>query len=303
MFDLDELNERFSIEGELGFMELENDLIAATISNKYAEADIYLYGAQIVSFRPIRTMDILWLSPQSNFEVGKPIRGGIPVCFPWFGVPQDTTKPPHGFGRLMYWEVVETGTTPQGETKICLKLESSEQTKALWPHDFTAELIVVIGSKLQVTLKVTNTSLKVFEYGCALHSYYSVSSIENITLKGLGGTYYYDQLQGGKEEFQEAPELILQKAETRHYHDTESAVLIDDPYFGRTIKVEKEGSNVTTIWNPGAETCASIADLPDESYHSFLCVEAVNSFNNMIRLDSGESHETTAIIGLNVGEQ
>ena len=304
MFDIDELNEKFSIEGELGFMELENELIAATITNKYAEADIFLYGAHIASFKPYRTMGILWLSPQSDFEVGKPIRGGIPVCFPWFGVNKhDSTKPMHGFGRLMYWNVVETGTTSQGETSIRLQFESSEQTKVFWPYDFKAEFIVIVGKKLSATLKVTNTSSETFEYGCALHSYYSVSAIENITIEGLGGTSYYDQLQGGKEERQETPELKLEKAETRHYHNTEVPVLINDPYFGRTIKVDKSGSKVTTVWNPGAEACAGMADLPDESYHSFLCVETVNSFDDMIRLNPGQSFETSTIIGLNEEEE
>ena len=303
MFDIDELNEKFSIEGELGFMELENDMIAATISNKYAEADIYLYGAHVASFKPHGTIDLLWLSPESSFEEGKPIRGGIPVCFPWFGPnKEDATKPMHGFGRLMYWEVVETGTTLQGETNICLQLESSEQTKVYWPYDFKAELFIVVGKKLSVTLKVTNNSYEVFKYGCALHSYYSVSSIENITIEGLDGVNYYDQLQGYKEECQKTPELKIEKAETRHYHNTETPVLINDPDFRRTIKVDKQGSRVTTVWNPGAEACAGITDMSDDAYQTFLCIEAVNSFDDTIRLAPGEIHETTAIIGLNEEE-
>lgn len=298
MIDLDELNDRFGLEGELGFTELENGLAAATISNKYAEADIYLYGAHVASFKPHKTMGILWLSPQSSFEVGKPIRGGIPVCFPWFGLhPTDQHKPQHGFGRLMYWNVAETSSTLKGETMIRFQLSSSEETREYWPYDFIADLTVIVGQKLTVSLKVTNTSSVPFEYGCALHSYYSVSAIDHITLEGLGNTRYINQLQPG-DFIQEEAGLQIKQAETRHYQDTESTVILDDPYFKRRIKIAKAGSRVTTVWNPWAETCAKIPDLPDEAYQSFVCVEAVNSFNNTIRLAPGESHETSAVIAL-----
>lgn len=298
MIDIDELDDKFSIEGELGFAQLENDLVFATISNKYADADICLYGAHITSFRPHNTMEILWVSPNSNFEEGSPIRGGIPVCFPWFGQHKtDPQKPQHGFGRLMYWDVVETASSPNGETLIRLQLCSSEETKAFWPHDFCAEISVNVGRTLIATLKVTNTSSVPFEYGCALHSYFTLSSIENITIEGLQNTKYHNQLQPG-DLIQESAELAIQQAETRHYYDTESPVVISDPFFRRRIKVSKLGSSVTTVWNPWEEACAKIPDLPDDGYHAFVCVEAVNAFNNVIRLAPGEVHETSAIIGL-----
>ncbi len=298
MIDIDELDDKFSIEGELGFAQLENDLVFATISNKYADADICLYGAHITSFRPHHTMEILWMSPLSNFEEGAPIRGGIPVCFPWFGLHKtEPDKPQHGFGRLMYWNVTETASMPNGETMMRLELCSSEKTKTFWPHDFCAEMTIHVGRKLTASLKVTNTSSEPFEYGCALHSYFTLSSIENITIEGLQNTKYHDQLQPG-DFIQETPELIIRQAETRHYYNTGSPVIIADPVFRRKIRVEKAGSNVTTVWNPWKETCAKIPDLPDEAYHVFVCVETVNSFEDTIHLAPGEVHETSAVIGL-----
>ncbi len=298
MTDIDELDEKFSIEGELGFAQMENDLIFATISNKYADADICLYGAHITSFKPHNTMEILWLSPASQFEEGIPIRGGIPVCFPWFGLHQtDPQKPQHGFGRLMYWDVTGTASEPNGETMIRLQLCSSEKTKALWPHDFCAELTVIVGRQLTATLKVTNMSSVPFEYSCALHSYFTVSSASEITIEGLQHTKYHDQLKAS-DSIQEEREFVIRQAEIRHYYDTETPVVIADPNFRRRIRIDKKGSSVTTIWNPGEEACAKIADLPDEGYHAFVCAETVNAFNNTIRLQAGESHETTAIIGL-----
>jgi glucose-6-phosphate 1-epimerase len=296
--DIDELDDKFSIEGELGFAELENDLVFITISNKYADADICLYGAHVTSFRPYNTLDVLWLSPDSFFEVGKSIRGGIPVCFPWFGLNKtDPDKPQHGFARLMYWDVLETATLPTGETLVRLQLCSSEETKVFWPYDFCAELAITVGMKLVVELKVSNNSNETFEYGCALHSYFFLSAIENIAIEGLLGTRYINQLEPG-EFVQEETNLEIAKAETRHYLDTESACIVEDSIFNRRIRIEKSGSKVTTVWNPWEETCAKIEDLPDEAYQVFVCIETVNAFNDTIFLAPGESHFTKAIIGL-----
>jgi glucose-6-phosphate 1-epimerase len=298
MMDIDELEDQFSIEGEVGFAELEEDLIFITVSNKHADADICLYGAHVTSFRPQKSMDLLWLSPESSFEVGKAIRGGIPVCFPWFGSHKSNPeKPQHGFGRLMYWDVLETGTKPGGESVIKLQLCSSAETKAYWPHDFCAEMSFVIGQKLEVSLKVTNTSSKPFEYTSALHSYFNLSLIDNLSIEGLQGTKYHNQLEPG-DFIQEEEKLEIKEAVTRHYFDTKAPVILDDNVFRRRIRVEKTGSSVTTVWNPWVETCAKINDLADDAYETFVCVETVNSFENAISLDPGESHETSAIIGL-----
>jgi glucose-6-phosphate 1-epimerase len=298
MIDIDELDEKFSIEGELGFAELENDLVFITVSNKYADADICLYGAHVTSFRPRNSMDILWMSPDSFFEVGKAIRGGIPICFPWFGPHKtDPGKPQHGFARLMYWDVLETSELSNGETLIRLQLCSSEATKAYWPCDFIAEVIIKVGLALTVTLKVTNTSSEPFEYGCALHSYYGLSAIENLSIEGLQGATYYNQLTG-EYGVQEEELLQIQEPLTRHYLNTEKQVLIGDDIFHRRIRVEKSGSKVTTVWNPGEEACTRMEDMPDEGYETFVCVEATNAFDYQIVLAPGESFETSAIIGL-----
>ena len=298
MIDLESLEDKYSIEGEVGFSEMEGDLVFITVSNKFADADICLYGAHITNYKPHKTIEILWMSAESKFVEGSPIRGGIPICFPWFGPHKsDSSKPQHGFGRLMYWDVTETASMKTGETLVKLQLCSSPETKAFWDYDFCAELTVIVGKTLNTTLKVTNTSSADFEYTCALHSYFMLSSVEETKIEGLKGTKYYNQLDGN-DYVQEEEILEIHKAETRHYYDTENACVIHDPLFGRRIKVEKSGSKITTVWNPWEETCAKIDDLPDDGFHSFVCIEAVNAFNNAIKLAPGESHETAAIIGL-----
>ena len=302
MIDIDLLEDKFSIEGEVGFAELENDLVFVTVSNKYADADICLYGAHVTSFRPQNKMDILWMSTDSAFEVGKPIRGGIPVCFPWFGPHKtDPEKPQHGFGRLMYWDVKETSTNELGETVIVLQLCSSAETKAYWDYDFCAEMTFVVGKTLSSTLKVTNTSAQAFDYTCALHTYYSLSAIDNLYIEGLKGVSYFNQLTG-EYGIQEEEFLKIQEATTRHYLNTESMVIINDPIFRRRIKAAKVGSLVTTVWNPWEETCARIGDLPDDAWETFVCVEATNAFEYPVKLAAGETFETSAIIGLHEEE-
>ncbi|NOR74213.1 MAG: hypothetical protein GQ525_03535 [Draconibacterium sp.] len=298
MIDIDELNDKYGIEGEVGFANLENDLIFITVSNKYADTDISLYGAQITSFKPHRTVDVLWMSPESKFEVGTPIRGGIPICFPWFGPNKtDPEKPNHGFARLMYWNVIETSSKKTGETLVRLQLCSTDDTKTYWPYDFCAEMTIIVGQTLKATLKVTNTSTETLEYTSALHSYFNLSSIENITIDGLQNTKYHNQLEPG-DFVQEEEKLEIKNAVTRHYYDTESPCVITDPIFGRRIRIEKSGSKVTTVWNPGEEGCAQTNDLTDDSFYNFVCVETVNAFNDVIKLAPDESHETTATIGL-----
>ena len=296
--DTEELDDKFGVEGEVGFAELDGGLPFVMVSNKYAEVDISLYGAQLTSFRPQGGLDVLWMSDQSAFEQGKAIRGGIPVCFPWFG-PHETEKsfPQHGFARLMMWEVSDVKTLEKGECEVVLKLSSSAETKVFWPHEFVAEMTFVIGPKLRVSLKVTNTSNEILSYTAALHSYFNLSGIENITIEGLENTAYENQLDGQR-YIQEEKLLKISEAITRHYFDTESDCLIHDPYFKRSIRIEKEGSKCSTVWNPGEVACAQMSDLPDDGYETFVCLETVNKINNIIQLQPGESHETTAIIGI-----
>jgi len=299
MIDIDELDDKFSIEGEVGFAELEEDLVFITVSNKHADADICLYGAHVTSFRPHKSMEVLWMSPDSSFEVGKPIRGGIPVCFPWFGPHKtDPEKPQHGFARLMYWDILETTTKPGGETLVRLQLCSSDETKAYWPYNFCAEMSILVGKTLEVSLKITNKSDQPFDYTCALHTYYNLSAIENLSIDGLQGTSYYNQITG-ENGIQEEETLLINEPITRHYLNTEVPVVITDSAFRRNIIVQKSGSKVTTVWNPGKETCAKIGDIPDDGYETFVCVEATNAFDFPIHLGAGKSFETSAIIGLN----
>lgn len=295
---IQELNEKFTLPGSLMFNQQKNDLIFIHISNQYADAKISLYGAQVISFKPKDEHDILWVSPMSKYEVGKAIRGGIPVCFPWFGPHKsDPARPQHGLARLINWQVTETASLSNGETLVRLELHSSPQTKVYWPYDFSAAMTFTVGKTLTVTLKITNTSRIQFDYSCALHSYYNLSAIEDISIEGLHGARFHKNNEPG-DFIQDTTKLKINQIEDRNYYNTEATCIIKDLKFKRKISVAKAGSKVTTVWNPGAVNCARMEDMPNEAYRRFICIEAVNSFDNTICLTPGESHETSAIIGL-----
>ena len=297
MVDIDELDDRFGIEGELGFSETEGDLVSVTIFNKFADVEICLYGAQIMRYIPHGSFDALWVSSESNFEVGKPIRGGIPICFPWFGPhPSDESKPAHGFARLMYWEVIKTESVSTGETMVVLQLCSSEETKQYWPFDFCAKLSVLIGKTLEINLNITNTGDYDFEYSAALHSYFSISGIDNIFIRGLEGASYYSGFEN-ELNTQETELLEIKQEENRRYINTDNDCIIIDPIFNQAIRVSKTGSKVTVVWNPGEETSAKMEDIADDGFEAFVCVETANAYNDTVKLAPGEEHTTGAVIG------
>jgi len=297
MIDIELLEEQFSIEGELGFYVGEGDLVFISIFNKWADAEICLYGAHVTNYTPQGNFDVLWMSPVSDFEYGKPIRGGIPVCFPWFGPhSEDQDKPQHGFARLSNWDLIETASKETGETLVRMQLESSYETKQYWPFDFKAEMSILIGKELEVKLTITNTGNAPFEYTSALHSYFNISGIENIYISGLQNKQYYQGF--GNEIYTQEEELLqIKKEENRRYINTNNTCRLIDPEFMRIINVSKEGSSVTVVWNPGEETTKKMSDLPEDSYHAFVCIESANYYDDKIVLSSGEKHTTSTIIG------
>ena len=299
MVDVDQLNELYSVEGELGFSEMDGDLVFANVSNKFGDADICLYGAQVTFFAPHGKYPILWLSPDSFYEEGKAIRGGIPICFPWFGPHlTDKTKPQHGFGRLRYWNVTASGNNELGETYLTLKLIDDEATRTLWDFSFCAEITFTIGKQLTVDLKVTNTDSKPFTYSEALHSYFSVSNSAEISIEGLQGAHYYDGF-GDELIADNESEIVFDESElNRRYVATHDTCIINDEPLRRRIRVAKKGSSVTVVWNPSPEICDKAADFSDSSFEEFVCVEPANAYNHSITLQPGEEHTLSTEIGL-----
>ena len=269
------------------------------VRHPVAEADLYLQGAHLTHFKPAGAHPVLFLSGKSLFLEGKPIRGGVPLIFPWFGARQDDPKSPmHGFARNLPWELVEATESAEGVT-LRLRLVSGQQTLALWAHPFVAEFEVVVGQKLGLVFSVSNPGPDAFEFEEALHTYFQVADVRAVRVTGLENTVFLDKTDGFARK-QEGTAPIAITAETdRIYLETESACVIADA--GRRIRIGKSGSRTTVLWNPWVAKSAAMADFGDDEWPSMLCIETANTHPAPVNLPPGATHRMTAEIEVHPG--
>jgi len=294
--NINELNQKFAIPGHIGFVKSRGALPTAIIRNKFAASEVSLYGAHVLKYQPKDQKDILWMSENSFFEEGKPIRGGIPICFPWFGPhATDSTKPQHGFARLLTWDVLGASALSNGSTQLRLGLSSTPSTMALWPFSFQAEIIIEVGASLEVALQYTNTGNETIFCTDALHSYFNISDVANTKIHGLKGILYYKGFEKVATGKQIEEDLQIRQEENRRYINHSADCIIEDSGFKRKIHVSKKGSNVTVVWNPW-ENAKNIADILDDGYKTMVCVEAVNTYTDIATVIPGENFRVSTKI-------
>jgi glucose-6-phosphate 1-epimerase len=293
------LNARFALkDNALRFVSGEGGLPCADIKTPLCTARIYLQGAHVAAWQPAGFDPVIFMSPRSVFEEGKPMRGGVPVCFPWFGSkPGDPSAPGHGFARIMEWDVESVQKTDSGDAAIVLVLKESEATKRYWNHEFVLRHRVVFGNQLSMTLEVTNTGPTPIQFAEALHSYYAVKDIRQVKLSGLDGAKYIDKVDGRKTK-QQAGELTFVADTDLLFPGTTKPVTIIDPLLGRKITVEKSGSNTTSIFNPWSTRARTISDLGPDNWVGMLCVETLNVEENEVTLPPRAVHQMQARISV-----
>jgi glucose-6-phosphate 1-epimerase len=282
--DIDGLNMLFGGEGKPRFALSPGGLVLAYLERDGAAVTVALQGAQVISYVPAGGRPVLWRSKLAYDAPGKAIRGGVPVCWPWFGpYPGDATLPQHGFVRTALWRVLETG-----EGLLRLGLHESEATLALWPYRFNLDLLVRLDDGLQIALTMRNTGGETWECTGALHSYFAVSDSASISIGGLEQCVYLDKVAGG-EAVQQGSVTISGEVD-RVYLDTAATCVIDDGGWQRQIVIEKAGSHSTVVWNPWIAKAARMADFGDDEYKEMVCVETANAGNDVISLAPGEAH-------------
>ncbi len=296
--NIDELNKSFAIEGHISFQPGPGGLPMACVANTHAAAVISVYGAHVMSFEPHGSGPILWQSEQSYFEQGKPIRGGIPICWPWFGVhPTDKEKPSHGFARVSMWKLISTSPLGDGSTRIELELTENDETRSLWPHNFRVKAVVTVGEKLELALTTINTGFEKIEVTNALHSYFSVSNVKDISILGLEKCPYVDTLlPEGFNRFNQIGPIRIDSETDRVYLKTESGYVIDDPGMTRRIQIGKSGSKSAVVWNPWLDKSKRMPDFGDNEYPGMVCVEVVNTMDDAFSLMPGEEHTVSTTI-------
>jgi len=293
---IDTMNASFGIDSNLSFVLGENGIPVACIDNSLCSAEISIYGAHILSYNPAGFDDLLWVSKKSIYKDGTPIRGGIPICWPWFGShPLSSSYYSHGFARRKPWQVIATKVTLDGAVQITMLLDGPAVPSIGWPIPFRAELTVIAGSSLTVSLKTYGCAESEFLISNALHTYFSVSDISAVSVEGLAGCEYGDDVDNRKIK-KELDVITFNSEVDRNYRNTTADCTIIDTGKKRKIIISKKGSATTVVWNPWIEKSFAMADFGDEEYREMLCVEAVNAFNDTITIKPGSVHEITQVI-------
>ena len=288
---LADLNKRFGLSEQLKFVEGPGGLIFAEIDNALGTAYLCLQGAHITTFRP-KDQDepVIWLSDYAKFAPGKSIRGGAPVCWPWFG-PHETESgfPGHGFARTVMWDVTQSGALASGETEITLALVETEQTRAQWPHPSRVELKVVVGKSLKAELITTNLGDSDIRIGEALHTYFQIGDIAEIKVLGLEGCEYVDKVGPVTRRTQEGTATFAGEVD-RVYVNTEATCVIEDSRLKRRIVIATSGSRSTVLWTPWTEKADKMGDFGPDGWRRMVCVESVNALENVVVVPAGQSH-------------
>jgi glucose-6-phosphate 1-epimerase len=290
---IDTLNQRFGAPGRIVFRTDASGLPVAVLAGPSGTCELSLYGAHVLNYRPLGHAPVLFVSAQSRFERGQPIRGGIPVCWPWFGPAPDPTRPLHGFARIMDWEV-QASEYAADSSEITLALRDSDDTRRLWPHAFNLALRVRLEQSLTLELTTLNRGDAPFTFSQAFHPYFRIRQIMDVTVHGLDGAPYRDRLtrQAGRQQG-----LLNVRGETdRIYAPPAPRCALHDPGIGRTLAAVYAGAKRLVVWNPWIDKARALPDFGDDEYTRMLCLEPANTDGDEITLPPGARHTLSLAI-------
>ncbi len=287
---LADLNQKFGIINHLKFSEIAGGLIAAEIHNAHASASIALQGAHLMTYQPLGADPVIWLSKYAKFAAGKSIRGGVPICWPWFGPnAADAKLPGHGYARTVMWQVLESKALPDGATFISFGLIETDVTRAQWPNQSPVKIEMTIGKTLRIELVTHNAGKQAFALGEALHTYFHISDVAQMTIRGLEGCDYLDKV-GEPARRTQKDGIVIESEVDRVYVNTAADCVIEDRGLKRAIRIAKTGSHSTVVWNPWTEKADKMGDFGQDGHRGMVCVESGNAFENVVNVAPGETH-------------
>jgi glucose-6-phosphate 1-epimerase len=294
-----QLNADFAIPGRLSVVEGVGGLPMIKITSELAEATISLYGGQVLSFQPAGQLDdLLFLSDTAYYAQGKAIKGGVPICWPWFGPdPDGKGRPGHGFVRNRLWTLLGTENFRDGSIQVRIGLSDTSETRTIWDFGFELELQITIATALDMVMITRNTGTDAFPLSQALHTYLAVGDISMTHLLGLEGCTYIDKMDDGQEKVQSGV-IVISEETDRIYTGTSGELTVEDLSLKRRITITSKGSNSAVVWNPWAETAASMGDLGDDDFKRMICVETTNAGPDVVNVAPGRDHVLAATYAL-----
>ena len=270
--------------GSVNKISLGESMTGLRIEHEQCHAEISLYGGQVLSWQPKEQQPVLWISKDSVFEAGKAIRGGIPLCWPWFGPysKSEVKSGNHGFARQQMWQLAEVDID-ECSVKIVLTWQG-ENMHRLWPNACQLKQELLFGKTFSQTLYMTNSSNKDAQYTGALHSYFRVSGPKNITIDKLNSIEFDDKLSGQNNQIKPLKNCV--GPIDRIYHSNQT-MQIKDSAWQRVIEIKSFHAQQWVLWNPGVEIAQSMSDIHINGEDEFVCLEAANTQEQ--RLKSGET--------------
>jgi glucose-6-phosphate 1-epimerase len=293
--EIKELDQRFGIPDIVKIVSGHGGLTKVDVTARAAKGEIYLHGAHVTSWTPSDAEDVLFVSSQSQWNESRPIRGGVPVCFPWFSSKADDANAPmHGFARTTAWQLESIAQNGDAVT-VSMFIESNDATKKWWPADFRAVLRATFGPELILELDVLNTGKTSFRFEEALHTYFRVGNIESVLVKGLDGVDYVDKTDDKRKKTQNGPIAIVSETD-RVYLNTKADVKVEDPALHRQILIAKENSLSTVVWNPWIQKAKAMSDFGDAEWPQMICIETCNVADSAVELMPGQHHQMRSIV-------
>jgi glucose-6-phosphate 1-epimerase len=296
--NIEAMNRHFEIPGIATVISGHGGLPKIVITTPSAQAQIYLHGAQVTAWQPADAEEAIFLSEHSHWQDGRAIRGGIPICFPWFRAKaDDPLAPSHGFVRTKEWRLDSITANEDGSVTVVCSTESDESTRRWWPHEFRLVHQVTIGRTLKLELTASNIGDGPLHFEEALHTYFRVGDAESARVHGLDQIRYLDNADGNREKVQSG-DLGFGAITDNAYLNTRGIVSLIDPALRRTILTEKENSTTTVVWNPWQQGAASLSDLGNDEWRRMICVEASNILDAAISLEPGQQHTMRATLSV-----
>ncbi|OUS30381.1 hypothetical protein A9Q98_05160 [Thalassotalea sp. 42_200_T64] len=276
--------QKIQIDNEFGVIKtftVNDEIEVIAIEHRLCTAQFSLHGGHVLSWKPQDHEEVFWLSNDTRYQIGAAIRGGIPLCWPWFG--SFKQAPNHGFARTSVWQIEQLQMTSAG-VRIELLLSGAEYA-ADWPYAFTVRQVVTFADTFSQQLMISNDGKTDFQFTDALHSYFRVSGPENVTIPDLNESIFDDKIN---QLSQCDPLDILDcVGPIDRIYQNDSSMTIVDKGAKRAIEINKTNFAQWVLWNPGIEIANSMADIHAQGEQEFVCLEAANT--NWINLPAGET--------------